>query len=107
MRNSTAVAATMITPSPYTDMDTDAYYQVNYQSVDSKFVPQESTANVDEKALNSESLNSDLCINEQNSNENDPNQNTISFPNQPNNTQENSQNSNDLLIAKGNYKFLI
>jgi hypothetical protein len=110
MRNSSAVTATMISSSPCTDMDTETYYQVNYQSVDSKFVPQESTANVDEKALNSESLNSDLCINEQNSNENDPNQNVISFSNQlnnSNNTQENSQNSNDLLTAKGNYKFLI
>ena len=99
VRNS-ALTATMITSLPCTDGDSDAYYQVNYQSVDSKFVPHESTTNiVDERAVNSEAINSDLSVIEQNTNENDARQN---INNQSNNSnQENLPNLNEPLTGKG------
>lgn len=100
MRNS-ALTATMITSSPCTEADSDAYYQVNYQSVDSKFVPHESTIIVDERTVNLETNNSDCCTIEQNSNENEAKQNINNNSNQSSNNQEGLQNLNEPLIGKG------
>ena len=101
MRNS-ALTTTMITSSPCTEADSDAYYQVNCQSVDSKFVPHESTTNlVDERTVNLETNNSDYCTIEQNPNENEAKQNISNNSNQSSNNQEDLQNLNEPLIGKG------
>ena len=108
---SPALAATMITSSPCTDLESETYYQVSYQTVDSKFVTQqpkennESTRrdNIDENKSCSKLNNTEPAVSQQNTNENHPNQENVNTVNNATTpmTQESQQPPNDSIVTKG------